>query len=258
MSAATWQMIAIVGFTLSGVALVITVFIFLRLNIPAIIGDLTGKTVAREIKAMREANFASGNKLHRSSSVNINRGKLTEKVNGYSIDDSARAAAHMSKRLDTGSSEGLTHLRREKKERRTDMLPKGRITETFSANVGEVNMEEIGATAILSQNRATEVLVEVEEASAQSECPQTEVFSQTETPSQTRRTEILSQNRSVQECLTDDAEEPPVRAGTSVLDAEPDLMQRAVNPVAFRVTRSVVVTHTDETIKNNENEERKQ
>ena len=56
MSAQTWLIIAIVGFTLSAIALVVAVFMYIKMNIPAVIGDLTGKTVAREIKAMREAN----------------------------------------------------------------------------------------------------------------------------------------------------------------------------------------------------------
>ena len=87
MSAQTWLIIAIVGFTLSAIALVVAIFMYIKMNIPAVIGDLTGKTVAREIKAMREANVASGDKHPRSSSVNINRGKLTDKVKDE-IDDS--------------------------------------------------------------------------------------------------------------------------------------------------------------------------
>ena len=79
MSATTWLIIAIVGFSLSGIALVVAIFMFIKMDIPAVIGDLTGKTVAREIQARRDANAASGNKIHKSSSVNANRGKLTEK-----------------------------------------------------------------------------------------------------------------------------------------------------------------------------------
>ena len=52
MSANTWLIIAIIGFSLSGIALIAAVIMFIRLNIPAIIGDLSGRTVAREIKAL--------------------------------------------------------------------------------------------------------------------------------------------------------------------------------------------------------------
>ena len=56
MTAEHWFLIAVIGFALSGVALIVAVFMFIKLNIPSVIGDLNGKTVAREIRAMREAN----------------------------------------------------------------------------------------------------------------------------------------------------------------------------------------------------------
>ena len=80
MSATAWLIIAIVGFSLSGIALVASIILFIKMDILAIIGDLTGKTVAREIKAMRETNAASGDKRFRPSAVNMERGTLTEKV----------------------------------------------------------------------------------------------------------------------------------------------------------------------------------
>ena len=53
MSASAWTIIAIVGFLLSGVSLAVTVILFFRLKIPSVIGNLTGKTVAREIKQIK-------------------------------------------------------------------------------------------------------------------------------------------------------------------------------------------------------------
>lgn len=80
MSANTWSIISIVGFSLSGIALVAAIIMFFKLKIPNIIGDLSGKNVAREIQAMRAANISSGDKRFRSSRVNQNRGKLTEQM----------------------------------------------------------------------------------------------------------------------------------------------------------------------------------
>lgn len=80
MSANMWLVIAIIGFSLSGVALATAVFMFFKMRIIAIIGDLSGKTVAREIKAIRDNNASSGDKSFRSSSVNLERGTLTEQV----------------------------------------------------------------------------------------------------------------------------------------------------------------------------------
>lgn len=59
MTADTWFLIAIISFALSAIALIVAIFIFIKLNIPSVIGDLSGKTVAREIRAMREANASA-------------------------------------------------------------------------------------------------------------------------------------------------------------------------------------------------------
>ena len=69
MSATVWLVIAIVGFSLAGVALVASVFLFLKLRIPAIIGDLTGRTVDREIRAIKDANAANTSKRRMQSAV---------------------------------------------------------------------------------------------------------------------------------------------------------------------------------------------
>ena len=239
MSATTWLIIAIVGFSLSGIALIAAVIIFIKMNIPAVIGDLSGKTVAREIKAMRDANASSGDKLHKSSRVNVDRGKLTEKVNDE-IDSSVRAAAHASKRLDrTGQS---TRLKKgETEEQHLGSVSKGCTTESLSANVSEVDIEERRSTAVLSQNRVTDVLVEERQTDILNEHQGTAVLTesrQTEVLSEVRQTEVLSE--------TDGTTEG--RGGTTVLSETEELVQDEVKPVAFKVTKSVIKIHTDEVI----------
>ena len=101
MSANTWLIIATVGFSLAGVALIVAIFIFIKLNIPSVIGDLTGKTVAREIKAMKEFNNSSSYRKYRANDNLSNDRKaaanslLQGNGNGKII-----AEAHLSKRLD--------------------------------------------------------------------------------------------------------------------------------------------------------------
>ena len=106
MSANTWLIIAIIGFSLSGIALIAAVIMFIRLNIPAIIGDLTGRTVAREIKAMRDTNASSGDKRFRPSAVNLERGTLTEKV--LSDNDTEVLSDNATEVLDTNATEVLS------------------------------------------------------------------------------------------------------------------------------------------------------
>ena len=249
MSATTWLIIAIVGFSLSGIALAAAVFMFIKMNIPAVIGDLSGKTVAREIKAMRDANASSGNKLHRSSSVNVNRGKLTEKVNEEEIDGSVRAAAHASKRLDRTGSGHSTRLKKAETGQTSGTPSKGRTTESLSTNVGEVDIEERRATAVLSQNRVTDVLSEERKTDVLSETLGTAVLFEargTAVLSETRQTEVLSQERQTEVLSENMAVEG--RAGTTVLSDTAELAQEGVTPVAFKVTKSVIKIHTDEVI----------
>lgn len=71
-------------FTIAGIAAagmaVISIFLFFWLKIPAVIGDLTGKTARKGIEAIRSGNTRSGNKKYGSSEVNLRRGKLTAKM----------------------------------------------------------------------------------------------------------------------------------------------------------------------------------
>lgn len=249
MSATTWLIIAIVGFSLSGIALAVAVFMFIKMNIPAVIGDLSGKTVAREIKAMRDANASSGNKLHRSSSVNVNRGKLTEKVNDDEVDSAVRAAAHASKRLDRTGTGHSTRLKKGETGQTSGTISKSRTTESLSTNVGEVDIEERRSTAVLSQNRVTDVLVEERRTDVLNESPGTAVLSEspgTAVLSETRQTEILSPSRQTEVLADNMAFEG--RTGTTLLSEIEELVEEGVTPVAFKVTKSVIKIHTDEVI----------
>lgn len=173
MSANTWLIIAIVGFSLSGVALIAAVILFIKLNVPSIIGDLTGRTVAREIKAMREINKSSGDKRFRSSAVNVGRGTLTEKV----ADEAGhiKAIAHTSKRLDKTSGP-LNEKKRTKSKSLTSLENDSNIVSQIPQN----------STDVL-RNSVTEGL--------RSEA--TEVLSDTVTEVLSKETEVLSRNTTV-------------------------------------------------------------
>ncbi len=184
MSAGTWTIIAYAGFALAAVGLVTTVVLFFRLNILSVIGDLSGRTVAREIQAIREANAASGEKIHRSSRVNVDRGPLTDVVDQGRSGGKA-AMGHLSKRLDSttgglATEEGEEEQKRKrnplrfepKKEPRkkfasqsetppTDVL-KAEKTDVLKTNETEVLKEEptdvLNKTAAEVANQGTDVL----------------------------------------------------------------------------------------------------
>lgn len=71
-------------FTIAAIAgvvmAVISIILFIKLRISAVIGDLTGATARKGIEAIRTGNVQSGNKKFDSSKVNLQRGRLTAKI----------------------------------------------------------------------------------------------------------------------------------------------------------------------------------
>ncbi len=61
-----------------GILFLIVVFFWFKFKIPSIISDLSGRTAKKSIERIREDNNKSGSKSYRPSSVNANRGKLTD------------------------------------------------------------------------------------------------------------------------------------------------------------------------------------
>lgn len=54
MDANTWYMISIAGYSAALIGVIVSTVLFFKLHIVAVIGDLSGRTVARELKSMRE------------------------------------------------------------------------------------------------------------------------------------------------------------------------------------------------------------
>ncbi len=226
MSATAWLIIAIVGFSLAGIALIVAVFMFIKMNIPSVIGDLTGKTVAREIKAMREFNNSKGDRRFRPSKVNLERGTLTEKVDTSIDDKKAMAEAHASKRLDRTETN-------ENKKNSKSQKSNGTIgLNDFEMNPTDVLNEDSTPTEVLSDN-STEVL----------ESNATEVLSENQTEVlNTDNTEVLSENTNE---LLDDST-TVLSEGTIVLENTEEPGNN--KPVSFKIIKDNVITHSDEVI----------
>ena len=73
MDAIAWLVISIVGYSLAGILLIKTIFMYFKMNIPAIIGDLTGKTAEKQIQQIREQNAKTGNKRYKPNVFNVKR-----------------------------------------------------------------------------------------------------------------------------------------------------------------------------------------
>lgn len=73
MDATTWLTISIVGYSLAGVLLIASVFMFYKMNIRSIVGDLTGRTEARQIQEIREQNKHNGNRPNRPNAFPLEK-----------------------------------------------------------------------------------------------------------------------------------------------------------------------------------------
>lgn len=74
------MMVCYIGIALCAMFALITVFLFFKLNIIGVIGDLSGSSARKGIENIRNQNQISGNKAYKSSNVNRERGKLTDKI----------------------------------------------------------------------------------------------------------------------------------------------------------------------------------
>lgn len=75
-----YRYIFIGGAVLAGIMLVVSVLVFFLLKIPTVIGDLTGANARKAIENIRNQNETTGDKTYRSSQVNRERGRLTDKI----------------------------------------------------------------------------------------------------------------------------------------------------------------------------------
>mgnify|MGYP004474332519 CR=1 FL=1 len=76
----TYRLIFYGGAIACVVMLIVSVILFITLKIPNVIGDLSGRNARKAIENIRKQNEATGEKGYKSSAVNLERGKLTDKI----------------------------------------------------------------------------------------------------------------------------------------------------------------------------------
>lgn len=224
MDATTWHTISIVAYSLAGVLLAAAIFLYFKLNIPAIIGDLTGRTAARQIQEIREQNQLTGNKLHQPNLFNVQRGSLTEPVDSQQRKTGTSGfIAHESKRLNRS---GQTKRTSQVTVMESLPIEVHKDQPNFSASA-EATVVLADATTLLTSRDvpsfATEVLLD--------------------------ETEVLFANET--ELLNDGTEVLIDEEGTTVLyptiELEPEEMTE-IPAVEFKIVKDIKVTHTNEVI----------
>lgn len=150
MTADTWFLIAIISFALSGIALIVAIFIFIKLNIPSVIGDLSGKTVAREIRAMREANATAAGPAVPAYPGTHNQGNRTMRL-------PKKSAAYGG--VPTGPTGKTGPMGKTGKIGKTAKIaPTAEATAVLSSADATAVLSDAGATDVLTDAGATDVL----------------------------------------------------------------------------------------------------
>lgn len=75
-----YRYIFIIGLVLSLLMAAVAIILFFVLKIPKVIGDLNGSNARKAIENIRNSNESTGEKTYKSSYVNSQRGKITDKI----------------------------------------------------------------------------------------------------------------------------------------------------------------------------------
>lgn len=107
----TINTVSIVFFVIAAVSLLVAIYAFIRFNIPQVIGELSGRTARKSIAQMRDKNNKTGNKAHRPSPSAIERGTLTDKIEGKSKTSKAEknAEKNAAKKADPNATVPLSN-----------------------------------------------------------------------------------------------------------------------------------------------------
>lgn len=143
----TYRYIFLGALIACGVFFVISAILFFTLRIPKVISDLSGRTARKAIENIRMQNEQSGDKTYQSSAVNLQRGKLTDKISR-----SGRLLTRHETPFGTGvitekiSTQKLSHAEE------TEVLSTGNETTVLSESAGETDVlvAPAGETEVLA------------------------------------------------------------------------------------------------------------
>jgi len=84
MNASVYRIISSIGFSMSGVMLVVTVILFFKLNVVKLVGELTGRTAEREIQEISQQTMSyktgSLRKRRNGATAYLSRGILQARI----------------------------------------------------------------------------------------------------------------------------------------------------------------------------------
>lgn len=80
MSVELLETLSLTSYIMAAVLGIVSIILFFLLEIPKLYGDVSGKTARKAIENIRLENTNTGNKAYKPSKVNVERGKLTDKI----------------------------------------------------------------------------------------------------------------------------------------------------------------------------------
>lgn len=129
---------------IAAVFFIAAVALFFALDIPRVIGDLTGRTAKKEIANIRAQNLSGGPKAYRPSTVNRQRGKITEKIGSNSSQKNVRLAGIQTEKIGKYSPrDEKTELLDEQTDNNETVLLDNGGGEDFKANETTVLGEKV-------------------------------------------------------------------------------------------------------------------
>lgn len=161
------SLVSLLSYIVAGICLVLAILFWFLFKIPAVIGDLSGRTARKSIEKMRATNVQSGNKSYRSSSVNVARGKLTDSMGTQSKKASAKKAAPAKKAV-SDDNMAETGLLAENKATGVDTQETELLTQETAPLMEQtaplmedtVALDDLEATGMLVDDNATMLLMD--------------------------------------------------------------------------------------------------
>ena len=265
MSAAAWLTIAIIFFTLAGALFIAAAIMFFVMNIPGIIGDLTGRTLAKGIENIRNenanANIRSAKAANRRSNPNkqFSIGSEYAKERGNTF----TSLAHASRRLDVKTERGQRSESTGGTAQKFSTPPTPAATDVYTAEtsvLNQANNQYTVETSVLNQanNQYTAETSVLNQANDQYTNATTVLGNQDN--QYTNATTVLGnqndQYTNATTVLGNDYNE--YTQGTTVLSDTQNgagvsqnvgyQQQVSELPLGFRVVRKVSVTHCNESL----------
>lgn len=156
----TLSLLSVIAFVIAGISLAVAIFLWFFFHISSVIGDLSGRTARKSIEKMRAANERSGKKSYRVSSVNMERGKVTDTMPGTG--KSQKQQTEKLKKEKQIPAQERTRFREEEKPE-TGLLA-GNMERSYEAEQTELLMRETeaitdpGAAGLSANEDTTEPL----------------------------------------------------------------------------------------------------